>query len=168
MELIRVSDGPTHTFVGVGNVLVSLYWGSPPADALRARVSWVESAIAQYEKFGLLVVITGDAAGQLPDREFREVSRQQADRYRDAILFSASIIEGSNMQHSLVRTFLRGLAVVAGRGITVRFFESVPEGCAFAGEAVAPYGGPSPATLQRVVAVLRADASPAGGSRDTG
>ena len=167
MELIRVSEGPTHTFVGVGNVLVSLYWGTPSADALKERVSWVESAIATHGKFGILVIVTDDAGGQLPDRRFREISRAQADRFRDGILFSASVIEGTHVQHSLIRTFLRGLAVVAGRGIAVRFFDDVRSGCEWAAAEAAPYGGPSAASLHRVVAVLRADAS-TGRPRETG
>lgn len=162
-----MSEGPTHTFVGVGNVLISLYWGSPTADALREREEWVRSTIASHGKIGLLVVVTADAAGNLPDREFREVSRQQADRYREGLSFSASVIEGHDVQHTLIRTFMRGLAVVVGRGVAVRFFDDVGEGCRWAAEQAQPYGGPSAATLQRMVAVIRAD-SGAGPSRETG
>ena len=167
VDLIRVSEGPTHTFVGVGNVLISLYWGSPGAEALREREGWVREAVARHGKIGLLVVVTAEAAGQLPGKDFRDVSRAQADRYRDAIAFSASVIEGAHVQHALIRTFLRGLAVVAGRGVAVRFFEDVSDGCAWAAEQAAPHGGPSAATLRRVVSVLRADAR-AGESAETG
>ncbi|HJL20506.1 MAG TPA: hypothetical protein RMH99_32865 [Sandaracinaceae bacterium LLY-WYZ-13_1] len=156
MDATPVSDGPTHRFAGVGNVLVSLHWGAPSTRALRDRVAWTEATIARHGAIGILVVVTADAAGQLPDRAFRELSRAQADRWRDAILFSASVIEGGGVSRALIRTFLRGLAVVAGRGIDVRFFDSVPGGAAWAAERAAGHGGPSAEELLETVAALRA------------
>jgi hypothetical protein len=152
---VPVSEGPTHRFVGVGNVLVSLYWGAPSARALRERVGWIERAIAEHGAVGVLVVITADAAGRLPDRAFREESRAQVDRFRDAILFSASVVEGRGVGHTLVRTFLRGLAVVAGHGIAVRFFEDLREGARWAAARTAAHGGPSAEELVRAVEALR-------------
>ncbi|MEQ8461228.1 MAG: hypothetical protein RLO52_13210 [Sandaracinaceae bacterium] len=156
MALEPVCAGPQHRFAGVENVLVCVYWGAPPAEALHDRVPWVEKAIARYGAIGVLVVVPPEASGHLPDRAFREESRAQADRFRDAIRFSASVIEGDDVQHALIRTFLRGLAVVAARGMEVRFFRSVHDGAAWASERAAALGGPSPRSLVQAVEALRA------------
>lgn len=156
MALEPVCEGPTHRFAGVRNVLVSVYWGAPRAEALRQRIPWVERTVATYGALGLLVVVPPDAAGHLPDRGFRDESRAQADRFRDHLRFSASVIEGDDVQHTLIRTFLRGLAVVAARGLEVRFFRAVHDGAAWASEQAEPFGGPSPQSLIDAVEALRA------------
>ena len=153
MEL--VSEGPSHRFQGVRNVLVCVYWGAPSPRALRDRIPWLESAITRHGKVGLFVVVTSNAAGSLPSRSFRDESRAQAERYRDALDFSASVIEGSGVHHTLVRTFLRGLTVVAGRGVEVRFFEDVSGGARWAAARAAPYDGPDAKALLDTVARLR-------------
>ena len=147
-----VSEGETHRYVGVGNALVSVYWGAPPIEALHARVGWIERTIASHGRVGLFVVVTEDASGHLPDREFRAVSKAQADRFREHLVFSASVIEGSGVQHTLVRTFLRGLSVVAGRSIQVRFFEGVGPGAQWASEQLAPNGPPAMKIIEAVEA----------------
>ena len=156
MEGELVSEGPTHRFAGVGNVLVCLYWGSPTAEALRDRIPWVERALERYEALGLVVVITEDATGALPGREFRAESRAQVERFAGKILFSASVIEGDDLQHSLVRTFLRGLAVIVSRELEVKFFDAVPAALAWAAERVADLDGPSADRLAAVLDELRA------------
>ncbi|MFK7988345.1 MAG: hypothetical protein AB8I08_20155 [Sandaracinaceae bacterium] len=52
-----VSEGPTHCFAGVGNVLVSVYWGAPGVGPLHERIPWIERTIATHGTFGLLVVV---------------------------------------------------------------------------------------------------------------
>ena len=148
-----VSEGPTHRFAGVGNVLVSVYWGAPTTEALRERIAWIERAIAAYPKFGLLVVVTPEAGGSLPGREFREESRAQAKRFEEHLAFSASVIEGRDLIHTLVRTFLRGLAVVVGKRVEVRFFESASDGAAWAAERAAPEGPDARALLEAIDAL---------------
>jgi hypothetical protein len=139
----------------VSNVLVSLYWGAPTAQALRDRVGWLERAVTEHGAVGVLVVVTADAAGRLPDREFREESRAQVDRFRGSILFSATVVEGRSVAHALLRTFLRGLATVAGQGIPVRFFDDLRAGVEWASERAARHGGPTADELARTVEGLR-------------
>jgi hypothetical protein len=155
VQLTSISSGPTHQFAGIGNVMVAVYVGAPETSALHARVPWIERTIRRYGAIGQLVVVDREASGSLPDREFREVSRQQAERYRGSILFSASVIEGSGVHHALVRTFLRGLALVAAKDLPVRFFEEVSAGAEWCHSLVREHGGPSADDLRGAVAALR-------------
>ncbi|HEY8428505.1 MAG TPA: hypothetical protein VIL20_09035 [Sandaracinaceae bacterium] len=155
MKLVPISEGSTHRFAGLGNVLVAVYVGAPEASALRERVPWVEKAIARYGGIGQLVVVDRRASGSLPDRAFRDESRAQADRYRRSILFSASVVEGDSVQHTLVRTFLRGLALVAGRDLPVRFFDEVPPAAEWAASLARGHGGPEARALVEAVEQLR-------------
>ncbi|MFK7984398.1 MAG: hypothetical protein AB8I08_00075 [Sandaracinaceae bacterium] len=157
MELELVSEGPTHRFAGVGNVLVSVYWGAPQAGALRERIPWVEKTAARYTKFGLLVVVIDEAAGGLPDKAFREESRAQAKRWESQLAFSGSVIEGTDVMHTLLRTFLRGLSVVVGGQVQVGFFDSVLDGAAWVSRHAqgTDRDGPSASTLADAVAQLR-------------
>lgn len=150
-----ISEGPTHRFGALGNVLVTLYWGAPPAEALRDRVPWVKRALSRYEGLGLLVVIDGRADGILPGAAFRDESKRQAAEYGDRFRVSASAIEGEGLKFALVRTFLRGLAVVVKARFPVRFFDDVPSACAFTAECVAADEGPDAAMLQGAVEAIR-------------
>ncbi|MCZ7685268.1 MAG: hypothetical protein M5U28_43430 [Sandaracinaceae bacterium] len=155
MQLVTISEGPTHRFAGLGNVIVAVYVGAPAAGALRARVPWLEKALRRHGAVGQLVVVDRRASGTLPDREFRDESRAQAERYRGSILFSASVIEGDTVHHTLVRTFLRGLALVAGRDVPVRFFDEVPPAAEWAAALARGHGGPSASELAQAVEALR-------------
>lgn len=161
VQIVRISESHTHRFVGVGNVIVAVYVGAPEATALRARIPWIEQAIRTYGAVGQLVVVDRTASGSLPDRAFRDESRAQADRYRGSILFSASVIEGNAVHHALVRTFLRGLALVAGKDVAVRFFDEVAPAARWAEELARDRGGPSASMLERAVDALRPRAAPA-------
>lgn len=155
-ELVPISEGPTHRFAGLGNVVIAFYTGAPPASALRERVPWVERAIVSHGAFGQIVIVGGRAKGSLPGRAFRDESRAQTERYRGSILFSASVIEGEGVHPVLVRTFLRGLALVAAKDVPVRFFEDVRPAVAWAAERARDHGGPSAAELAEAIEALRA------------
>ncbi len=155
-ELVPISEGPTHRFAGLRNVIVALYAAAPPASALRERLPWIERALATHGAFGQIVIVDGRAAGSLPGPAFRDESRAQTQRYRGSILFSASVIEGDGVQPVLVRTFLRGLALVAAKDVPVRFFEDVRPAVAWAAERARPHGGPSAQELAEAIEALRA------------
>ncbi|MEM9072402.1 MAG: hypothetical protein AAGE52_28105 [Myxococcota bacterium] len=150
---VIVSQGDSHCFVGVGNVLITLYWGTPTAQALRDRLPWVRATLAKYQGVGLLVVVDSRAAGTLPDGSFREESRTQAAEFGDRVYVSASAIEGDSLMHSLVRTFLRGLAVVSNVGFPVRFFANLSEAAGLVAELSEEPSSPSAGEL---VAALEA------------
>lgn len=155
MHTVIVSRGDTHCFVGVGNVLITLYWGTPSAQALRDRLPWVRATLAKFDAAGLLVVVDARADGLLPDAAFRAESKAQAAEFGDRIYVSASAIEGDDIKHSLVRTFLRGLTVVANVGFPVRFFASVPEAAELVAELSQEPGSPSADALIAAVESVR-------------
>lgn len=124
-------------------MLLCVYRSAPPLSALLDRIGWVESTLAKHEKIGLIVIVPASAGGSLPRAAFREESRRQAHQYRGRILFSASVLEGTGVRHTLLRTFLRGLGVVAGREVTVRFFSELPAAAEWASQQMARYGGPT-------------------------
>ncbi|MGE0791060.1 MAG: hypothetical protein AB7S26_35640 [Sandaracinaceae bacterium] len=155
MHLERVSEGPVHCFAGLGNVLLSLYWGAPDARVLEDRIPWVERTMKRYEKGGLFVVVCSTASGTLPGTEFREKSRQQALQYRGHIGFSASVLEGDQLLTGLARTFLRGLALVAGQGVETAFFEDVPRAAAWVEPRSQPLGGPTADLMVSAIKLLR-------------
>lgn len=155
MPLVPISEGPRHRFVGVGNVIVAMYTGAPDARAIADRVPFIEATLRKHTGIGQIVVVDRNAGGSLPDREFREASRAQADRFRGSILFSASVIEGDGVHHALVRTFLRSLALVAGKDIPVRFFEEVAPAATWAESLARPHGGPTKADLVAAIDGMR-------------
>ena len=154
-RVVPISAGPAHRFAGVGNVIIALYSDAPEASALADRVPWIEQALRRHAGIGQLVVVDRDASGSLPGREFREASRQQAERFRGSILFSACVIEGQGVHHALVRTFLRGLALVAGKDVPVRFFDTVEPAASWAEALTERDAGPSARELTEAIATLR-------------
>ena len=152
-----VSEGENHRVASLGNLLLCLYWGEPPLEALEARIPWVEETIAGGSPLGLFVLVTKDAAGTLPGRSFRQESKRQAAKYRGSILFSASVIEGDSVTTVLVRSFLRGLATVVARGIPVRFFDSAGPAAAWAARELSRHDGPSTDVILAAVKRLRAE-----------
>jgi len=156
VELELVSEGPVHRFAGLGNVLISLYWGAPDAAVLDERVEWIERMGARHGQGGLFVVVSGDASGSLPDAAFREKSRAQAQRFDGTIVFSASVIEGQGILHGLVRTFLRGLSVVASRRVATAFFDDVAPALAWVEASAVPHGGPNATQLRNALETTRA------------
>jgi len=155
VRTVIVSRGDTHCYVGVGNVLITLYWGTPTAQALRDRLPWVRATLAKFDAAGLLVVVDARADGLLPDAAFRAESKAQSNEYGDRICVSASAIEGDDLKHSLVRTFLRGLTVVANVGFPVRFFATVPEAAELVAELSEEPGSPSAEQLIAAVESIR-------------
>ena len=91
----------------------------------------------------------------MPDRKFRDISREQTERFGDYILFSATVIEGHDVPHKIIRTFLRSLAAVAGPDIPVRFFDRVQTAARWAEALAKGHGGPSAEDLEQAVAMIR-------------
>lgn len=110
---------------------------------LRDRLPWVTRAIEKHGNFGLFVVVSEEAEGTLPDGAFRAESKAQAKRFEDEVLFTATVIEGTRLLHSLTRTMLRGLAMVVGPKVESRFFDDVRTAVAWLVKLAAPYEGPS-------------------------
>ena len=150
-----VSEDSTHVFAGVRNVLISYYRSAPGAQALRDRAPWAERMFTRYGIGGLLVVVDRDAKGTLPDAEFRRVSREQTTQFREHVAFSSVVIEGIGIERALLRTFLRGIAMVAGRSVSVQFFAGAAPGAAFAARR-AGVEGPGAQQLLEILAEIRA------------
>jgi len=150
-----VSEGPTHRFAAVRNVLITLYWAAPTSQALLEREPWVRRAHEKYTGFGLFVIVDARATGALPDAQFRAASKRQAKLYGDKMLISASAIEGNGLAFKLLRTFLRGLALVVHGKFAVRSCATVQEAAALVVEACADHGGPTNSELLQVVAAIR-------------
>jgi len=155
MEVVEVSRGPVHRYAGLGNVLFTLYWGSPEASVLDDRVAWWEQMARTHGGGGLFVVVAADASGHLPDADFRAKSRAQAQRFSESLLFSGCLIEGDGLSQSLLRTFLRGLSVAVPQRVETAFFAQVPEATEWVAERARPYGGPEPEALARALESLR-------------
>lgn len=157
MEVEVVSRGPVHCFAALGNVLISLYRGSPAAAVLDDRVEWCEEMTRTHGGGGLLVVVTADASGPLPDADFRAKSRAQAKRFADSLLFSGCVIEGEGLSQSLVRTFLRGLSVAVPQRIETAFFGDAGEAIPWVAERSSRYGGPGAEALARALESVRGE-----------
>lgn len=142
-------------FAGVRNVLISYYRSAPDAQALRDRAPWAQRMFTRYGIGGLFVVVDRAAKGTLPDAEFRRVSKEQTAKFREHVAFSAVVIEGTGVERALLRTFLRGVAMVAGRSVSVQFFEGAAPGAAFAARR-AGVEGPKAQQLLDVLAEIRA------------
>lgn len=156
VELEVVSEGPVHCYAGLGNVLVSIYWGAPDAAVLEDRIPWVERVRERHGRGGLLVVVCDGATGSLPDASFRERSRAQAQRFEDTIVFSASVIEGDGVLPGLIRAFLRGLALLAPRRVETAFFDRSGPATDWVAARAVPHGGPDASLLRNALETLRA------------
>ena len=69
--MLTVSQGPTHHFFGLENILVTYYVQVPPIEALREREAWMRAITRTHDRIALLVVVDKDAVGPLPGEEFR-------------------------------------------------------------------------------------------------
>ncbi len=127
-----ISTGPGHHFFGLENMLVMYCIAAPNADALRAREPWVRRALESYSKLALLIVVDRRATGILPDAEFRTVSREQANKYRDVIACSAVVLETDSVWSGLLRSFLRSLSLLIRPSFPVRYFDEVKDAAPFA------------------------------------
>ncbi|MCB9629399.1 MAG: hypothetical protein H6725_18695 [Sandaracinaceae bacterium] len=132
MQMLTVSQGPTHHFFALENVLVTYYVQVPPLSALRQREVWLRSITRTHEHIALLVVVDKDAVGPLPGDEFRAVLQAQAAQYMHFTACSAVVLEGSGMWFSLLRAGLRSLGMVTRVSFPVRYFDSVSSAAPFA------------------------------------
>jgi len=140
--MLTVSQGPTHHFFALENVLVTYYVQVPPLEALRAREVWLRSVTRTHDKIALLVVVDKAAVGPLPGPDFRAVIKEQAAQYAQYTTCSAVVLEGDGVWFSLLRAGLRSLTMVTRVSFPVRYFDSIRDAAPFAlesaGAAVTP------------------------------
>ena len=156
VKLEVISEGKTHCFAGIGNVLISVYWAAPQADRLDDRIPWVERMSKTYGDGGLLVVVCDDATGALPDAKFRAKSRAQSLEHRGKITFSATVIEKHGVFADLLRGLLRGLAMVMAGEIETAFFDLEAPAVRWVEGRCRKNGGPTAAELRAALAEIRA------------
>ena len=132
--MLTVSQGPTHHFFALENVLVTYYVQVPPLDALRAREIWLRSITRKHDQIALMVVVDKDAVGPLPGQEYRAAIQAQAALYKQYTACSAVVLEGNSTWFSLLRAGLRSLTMLTRVSFPVRYFEKVQDAAPFAVE----------------------------------
>lgn len=130
--MLTVSQGPTHHFFGLENILVTYYVQVPPLAALRDREVWMREITRKHDRIALLVVVDKDAVGPLPGDDFRAVLRDQAEQYKHLTACSAVVLEGNGMWFSLLRAGLRSLTLASHVSFPVRYFDKVGDAAPFA------------------------------------
>ena len=95
--MLTVSQGPTHHFFGLENILVTYYVQVPPLAALREREAWMRDITRTHDRVALMVVVDKDAVGPLPGDDFRAVLRDQAEQYKHLTACSAVVLEGNGL-----------------------------------------------------------------------
>jgi hypothetical protein len=130
--MLTISQGPTHHFFGLENILVTYYVQVPPIEALRERDAWMRSITRKHDRVALLVVVDKDAVGPLPGEEFRTVLREQAEQYKHLTACSAVVLEGNGMWFSLLRAGLRSLTLASHVSFPVRYFDKIGDAAPFA------------------------------------
>lgn len=132
--MLTVSQGPTHHFFAIENVLITYYVQVPPLDALRAREIWLRSVTRKHDHIALMVVVDKDAVGPLPGQEYRALIQEQAAQYKQFTACSAVVLEGNSTWFSLLRAGLRSLTMLTRVSFPVRYFENVQDAAPFAVE----------------------------------
>mgnify|MGYP000844772144 FL=1 len=130
--MLTVSQGPTHHFFGLENILVTYYVQVPPLEALREREAWMRTITRTHDRIALMVVVDKNAIGPLPSDEFRAVLRDQAEQYKHLTACSAVVLEGNGMWFSVVRAGLRSLTVATHVSFPVRYFDKITLAAPFA------------------------------------
>ena len=91
----------------------------------------------------------------LPDAEFRQVSKEQANAYANRIHVSVAAIEGTGLRNTLVRAFLRRLTVVVKPTFPVRFFNNSAQAITFAVQCCQEPGSPEVSELEQALSDIR-------------
>ena len=130
--MLTVSQGPTHHFFGLDNILVTYYVQVPPLEALREREAWMRTITRTHDRIALLVVVDKNAVGPLPGDDFRAVLRDQAEQYKHLTACSAVVLEGNGMWFSLLRAGLRSLTLASHVSFPVRYFDKIGDAAPFA------------------------------------
>lgn len=129
-----MSEGPTHRFVAVENVIVTLYWGMSDADSLQRRLPWAERVVETYGSLGQLVVADPSAEWSMPSPEWREVSRAHSKRFQSVVDFTSIVLEPDDVKSALLRTLARGLTFTLSldRRIKLKVFDDLHSGTSYA------------------------------------
>jgi hypothetical protein len=130
--MLTVSQGPTHHFFGLDNILVTYYVQVPPLEALREREAWMRTITRTHDRIALVVVVDKNAVGPLPGDDFRAVLRDQAEQYKHLTACSAVVLEGNGMWFSLLRAGLRSLTLASHVSFPVRYFDKIGDAAPFA------------------------------------
>lgn len=130
--MLTVSQGPTHHFFALENILVTYYVQVPSVHALRERDAWMRAITRTHDRVALVVVVDRDAVGPLPGEEFRAVLREQAEQYKHLTACSAVVLEGNGVWFSLLRAGLRSLTLASHVSFPVRYFDTIREAAPFA------------------------------------
>ena len=153
MDWELVSEGPSHKFGAVENVLVAMYWGRPEAQSLRDRLPWAERALATYGSLGQLVILDRSTVWAMPSPEWRAESRAQSKRFESVLDFASVVLEPDDAKSALLRTLARGLAftLAMDRRYTMKLFDDLDSGALYAER----HGRVSATRLRNVAEALR-------------
>lgn len=155
MDWEILTEGPTHRFATIENVVVAMYWGMPDVQSLRARLPWAERAVEKYGSLGQLVVLDRSSQWAMPSAEWRDESRAQSKRFESVLDFASIVIEPDDVKSAMLRTMIRGLAftLALDRRFRIKIFDDVDSGAAYAEQ----HGRISAARLRNVAEALRPD-----------
>lgn len=148
-----ITSGEDYAYASVDNVLITYYLAPPRIEAMKLRDLWAESLRQQGRQGGVLVFVDRSAQGSPPSAEVRRLSTEQAQKFAGTVVFSSVVIEGDGVPQMLVRTSLRGLAILVGRPLKVKFSATLAQGATWAATQAAP--GPSARELMDCVRALR-------------
>lgn len=152
-----LTEGPTHRFATIENVVVAMYWGMPDAQSLRDRLPWAERTVEEYGSLGQLVVLDRSSQWAMPSPEWREESRAQSKRFESVLDFASVVIEPDDVKSAMLTTMIRGLAftLALDRRFRIKVFDDLYSGAAYAEQ----HGRVSAARLRNVAEALRPDAT---------
>ena len=150
VRLVAVRPGAV--FGSWRNIVIHVYRAAPTVDDLRMREPWFRTMVRRHpEGIGAVTVIDKDASGSLPDRHVRMISEKQLSDIAEHIKCGAVVLEGSGIQFTLLRSLLRGIAVIVRQQFPYRFFDDVSGATRWVGS----HADVSPAGLTSAIEELR-------------
>jgi hypothetical protein len=130
----RRSDDPVDILVATDrhvcatwrSLMILVYKASPTPADLRPRERWLRELVRRFpEGIGVVTLVVKESSGALPNAEVRRESERQIALVDEHVRCGALILEGSGVDFTLLRSLLRGIAMVSGRRFPYQFFDTV-------------------------------------------
>lgn len=117
--------------------MILVYRASPTPDDLRPRERWLRELVRRSPQgIGVVTLVVKEASGKLPGAEVRRESERQIQLVDEHVRCGALILEGKGVDFTLLRSLLRGIAMVSGRRFPYQFFDTVPAAAPWVGKTL--------------------------------
>lgn len=135
--------------------MILVYRASPTTADLRPRERWLRELVRRFpEGIGVVTLVVREASGKLPGADVRRESERQIGLVDEHVRCGALVLEGEGVDFTLLRSLLRGIAMVSKRRFPYQFFDTVAGSAPWLGKHLGADGAEVAAAVEEARAVL--------------